>query len=67
MPSLERLFRTVGGVGVAAGIVVIVYGFTTSLDAVAMLAGVFVAFVGLSLLVAGVLWPRFEGPDGPGA
>ncbi|MWG34075.1 hypothetical protein [Halomarina oriensis] len=67
MPSLERLFRTVGGVGLVAGVVVTIYGFTASVDVVAMLAGVFVAFVGLSLLVAGVLWPRFEGPDGPGA
>lgn len=67
MPSLERLFRLVGGGAVVVGLLVVVYGFaaTATLDPVAMLAGVFVVVVGLTLVAAGVLWPRLEGPGGP--
>ena len=64
MPTLERLLRVVGGVAVVAGVAVFGYGFLApEMDVVAMLAGVFTAVVGLTLVAAGLVLPRVEEPD----
>ncbi|MFC5972353.1 hypothetical protein ACFPYI_13510 [Halomarina salina] len=65
MPSLERLLQIVGAVALVAGVVIFGYGFLVpDLDVVAMLAGVFTAVVGMTLLAAGLVLPRFDGPNG---
>lgn len=65
MPTLERLLRIVGAAALVCGVLIFGYGvLAPELDAIAMLAGVFTAVVGLTLVAAGFVLPRLDGPDG---
>ncbi|MFD1514627.1 hypothetical protein [Halomarina rubra] len=61
MPTLERLLQVVGVLAIACGVLVGSYGYVlASVDVVAILAGVFVAFVGVTMLAAGTVLPRLD-------